>query len=106
MENREFVKVYCCGDCIHYDWKKHGCKLGACEEGKAQDHFFRDCPQGIHKDLKPVESVSETHGHWIGKPIAGYATVRCSNCKSAFLENKGIWKYCPDCGARMDEVAE
>lgn len=52
-------------------------------------------------DAEPVR-----HGHWLGKPIAGYATVRCSNCKSAFLENKGIWKYCPNCGAKMDEVSE
>lgn len=52
-------------------------------------------------DAEPVR-----HGHWLGKPIAGYATVRCSNCKSAFLENKGIWKYCPNCGTKMDEEAK
>lgn len=44
---REYVKVYCCGDCIYYNWKKHKCNRGASEEGKPQDHFYRDCPLGI-----------------------------------------------------------
>ena len=43
----EYVKIYCCGDCIHYNWKKHKCNRGATQEGKPQDHFFRDCPIGI-----------------------------------------------------------
>lgn len=47
---REYIKVYCCGDCIHYDWKKHRCRRGAHEEGKATDHFYRDCPEGIHTE--------------------------------------------------------
>lgn len=46
------------------------------------------------------------HGHWIGKPIAGYGTVRCSVCKSKFTNNTGRWNYCPSCGATMDEVVK
>lgn len=45
---REYVKIYCCGDCIYYDMKKHRCRLGAHEEGKPTDRFYRDCPMGIH----------------------------------------------------------
>ena len=45
---KEYVKIYCCGDCIHYNWKKHKCNRGAKEEGRAQDHFYRDCPIGIN----------------------------------------------------------
>ena len=48
---REYVKIYCCGDCIHYSWKKHKSNRGATEEGKPQDHFYRDCPIGIHKEI-------------------------------------------------------
>lgn len=40
-------------------------------------------------------------GKWIGKPIAGYSTVRCSCCEEVFLENEGKWNYCPNCGADM-----
>lgn len=59
------------------------------------------------EDIKsiPAADVKEVvHATWIGKPIAGYSTVRCSNCKSVFRENTGKWKYCPDCGAKMDKV--
>ena len=53
----------------------------------------------------PAADVREViHATWIGKPIAGYSTVRCSNCKSIFRENNGRWKYCPDCGAKMDKL--
>ena len=45
---REFVKIYCWGECVYYNWKKHKCNMGACEEGKATDNFYRDCPLGIN----------------------------------------------------------
>ena len=54
--------------------------------------------------MKHDESVK--HGHWIGKPLAGYSTVKCSVCGSAFVENNGKWKYCPWCGSKLDEVVE
>lgn len=57
---REYVKIYCCGDCVYYDWKKHRCKRGAKDDGTGREHFYRDCPVGIHIDEdKPKE---ETNG--------------------------------------------
>lgn len=53
-----------------------------------------------------VDAEPTRHGRWIGKPTAGYSTVRCSVCRDVFLENNGKWEYCPHCGARMDEVEE
>lgn len=44
---------------------------------------------------------AERKGTWIGKPIAGYCTVRCSVCGDVFLENSGKWNFCPNCGADM-----
>lgn len=52
-------------------------------------------------DTMPVVEDCK-HGHWIGKPLAGYCTVRCSYCKASFERNSGRWKYCPNCGAKMD----
>lgn len=43
----------------------------------------------------------ERTGHWIGRPIAGYCDVRCSECKSVFSSNSGKWNFCPECGVRM-----
>lgn len=47
--------------------------------------------------------IQVRRGKWIGKPIAGYATVKCSECGNVFLNNNGRWNFCPDCGARMEE---
>jgi hypothetical protein len=44
----EYVKIYCCGDCGYYDWKKHKCKRGAKDDDGSR--FFRDCPIGIHEE--------------------------------------------------------
>lgn len=52
-------------------------------------------------DAKPVK-----HGYWKGKPIAGYSDVRCSKCGNVFMDNTGKWKYCPNCGAKMDKVRD
>lgn len=41
------------------------------------------------------------YGEWIGKPIAGYGTVKCSVCKTTFNNNNGKWRYCPICGTQM-----
>lgn len=49
-------------------------------------------------DAEPVR-----HGHWKGKPIAGYGNVKCSVCGMFYSENSGLWNYCPHCGAKMTE---
>ena len=46
----EYVKIYSCGDCIQYHWKRHCCLLGAKDEGKPTDRFYRDCPLGICRE--------------------------------------------------------
>ena len=47
---KQYIKIYCCGDCVNYNWKKHCCKLGAHEEGKPSDSFYQDCPLGLHEE--------------------------------------------------------
>lgn len=54
-------------------------------------------------DAEDVEVKRVIHAHWKGKPLAGFTTVRCSACNSCFSGNSGRWKYCPNCGAKMDE---
>lgn len=48
---RQYIKVYCCGDCIYYNWKNHECNRGAHEEGEASDNFYQDCPLGLHEEV-------------------------------------------------------
>lgn len=58
--------------------------------------------QGLIDKAPTVEE--RKHGYWKGKPLAGYCTVRCSYCRVSFEGNSGRWKYCPECGAKMDGV--
>lgn len=51
--------------------------------------------------LPAADVVERVRGEWIGKPIAGYTTVKCSVCRSAFSANTGRWNFCPNCGADM-----
>lgn len=54
------------------------------------------------QQLPPVQSERKK-GYWIERPIAGCATVRCSVCTELFWKNRGIWNFCPNCGAEMEE---
>ena len=67
-------------------------------------HFLSgiETAREIIDDALTVDAELIRHGQWKGKPIAGYSTVRCSECGDVFLENSGRWNYCPNCGARMD----
>lgn len=51
-----------------------------------------------------MDTQEMRHGYWKGKPIAGYSTVRCSECGEVFMENNGKWNYCPNCGAKMENA--
>lgn len=57
----------------------------------------------IIDEAPTIEAEPTRHGRWKGKPIAGYSTVKCSECGCVFMENSGKWNYCPHCGAKMDE---
>jgi hypothetical protein len=56
-----------------------------------------------NQNVTPTIDATETrHGWWIDKPISGSAPMRCSACKRLFVCGEWYWKYCPNCGARMD----
>lgn len=53
--------------------------------------------------IEALKQPERKKGYWIGRLIAGYATVRCSVCTELFFENQGRWNFCPNCGAEMEE---
>lgn len=60
--------------------------------------------------VDPILKAEEVkHGHWINK---GFEPTRCSVCGITVDAINGIpwaiksFKYCPNCGAKMDEVEE
>ena len=59
-------------------------------------------------DMPAADVAPVVHGRWIGKPICGNDNCRCSECGSwhhihANLRGEIMQKYCPNCGAKMDE---
>lgn len=73
--------------------------------------------------MKLIDAEPVVHAHWEYKDIefayeGEFGAYVCSNCNRAFLDdlcqNNGAemvnggeeFKYCPYCGARMDEVVK
>lgn len=67
-----------------------------------EKNFFPAIVARALEEMPTPDVVAVTHAEWLGKPTAGYSTVICSRCKTFFRENRGKWKYCPNCGAKMD----
>jgi lipopolysaccharide biosynthesis regulator YciM len=57
-------------------------------------------------DAPTVDAVLVKHGKWIHEvrytidSLHSYQQYRCSECGMTYITNT---KYCPNCGARMDE---
>ena len=59
-------------------------------------------------DFKGVVFNRVKHGHWIYERLTNtnggsYSVVWCSNCQAHI---PWVTKYCPYCGAKMDEVED
>lgn len=70
--------------------------------GKAFD--FYDIDEIANAPTIDAETVR--HGHWIECPLRKYPKEHidvCSVCNSKALAK---YNYCPNCGAKMDEVSE
>ena len=59
------------------------------------------------KNAPAVDAVGVVHAKWVNTPLCGNDNCRCSNCGSwhnihANMRGEINYKYCPDCGSRMD----
>lgn len=54
----------------------------------------------VHSDgtIEPLQK----HGHWIGYPRF-LTDSQCSVCKETYVGDCRMFKFCPYCGAMMDE---
>ena len=55
----------------------------------------------IEKLIKQNALAPVVHAYWVGSANAQIGIVFCSNCKKTQPQTS---KYCPDCGARMDQL--
>ena len=71
----------------------------------AQDMYV--IGQGYVMDAPTIDAVPVVRGRWVGKtPETRHEYVyplnyKCSNC--GFLAKYDGWRYCPNCGAKMED---
>ena len=59
---------------------------------------IKKMPKGIIADVAPVR-----HGRRVEKEKYTFGIMYdCSLCENRILDNGHPWKYCPNCGAKMD----
>lgn len=90
---------------IYYDIeRKEWCRGFGSYDLKFVQQWFREELEVIEMDFEPVK-----HGRWIDTEpeycdcYAKNAHV-CSNCRDFYTLDWKYMKYCPNCGAKMDEV--
>lgn len=68
----------------------------------AFDEFASRIVPNIISNAPTIDAEPVVHGHWgnYEPDLDGY---RCSRCK---LVHRTCTTYCPNCGAKMDEVSE
>jgi hypothetical protein len=54
--------------------------------------------------METIEAEPAKHGKWTIEDLTpGTMRVKCSKCRiSRWMERGRFYKYCPNCGARMD----
>ena len=81
------IEVVYCADCNSYN----GVRCRACGTGDAID-MIEDAPAA---DVAPV-----VHGRWVSNGIPDSILSGCSAC--GFSCGASSFRYCPNCGARMN----
>lgn len=73
-------------------------------DGQGMWYVWRD---EIH-DIPTADVVEVVHAEWIKNWEIGWSA--CSHCGKGYLweDYKGVadWKYCPNCGAKIDSRRE
>lgn len=84
------------------------------EWGTPDERWIPEHEIGAMLDCFPAADVVEArHGRWLMTDAYPHR-IYCSNCYGTYaLDHWGIWidgslprAYCPNCGAKMDEVEE
>lgn len=76
------IAPFLVGNSVHYEWIA-----------------FRD----EVNQIPIIEAEPVKHAHWNDD---GYGFYSCSNCGYEWFERECCTKYCPECGAKMDEEGE
>lgn len=91
--------------------QKCGINVNKTELQKALMYDRKQYTQGF-EDGRKYEQEERGHGRWVKIKSDDWANAteyRCSECGKYRLAVNPVdynWNYCPNCGAKMDEVAE
>lgn len=78
------------------------------ERAEYDNNYRLIVPAEVIKDCPAADVAPIVHGWWIGAPLCGNDDCECSECGNwcnihVNLCGEAIQKYCPYCGAKMDE---
>ena len=85
--------------CDDFISRKFMCKLGATCIARRDGSGNLIAVRAI-KDLMPV-TIIRSKGHWINTKRGEISSFTCSECS---YNARVRYHYCPDCGAKMQEV--
>ena len=94
------------------------CCIVAFDERSGEPYVI-DIPQLLRRTTVSADVAPVVHGEWREDTDPADGDLRCTHCGIAWpkcvqkqIEEQGIWtlqtlfKYCPNCGAKMDKEAE
>lgn len=69
------------------------------------DTYDKSCIIGLLDELPTVDAEPVRHGNWMRRTneLKHPSWYSCSECGGQFNYK---WKFCPNCGAKMDEVED
>ena len=74
------------------------------------DTYDKACIIGVLEELPSVDVPDRKVGEWMPYEFGDYHWHKCSVCGKAdkYIDTIGesVRNYCPNCGAKMDEVEE
>lgn len=91
-KGRTYIKIYCCGDCVQYNWTRHRCSLGAHVNGNANDCFYLDCPFLKEEKEQAWIPVTERLPQY-GNYLVSFKTDEETDI-GTFDPETGLWSAC------------
>ena len=87
--------------------RKRAAAVKRSEDGVVRDYAQEERVREAYKSFKinapTVDAEPVRHGHWIE---AKYPLFTCSECGATYQDIGYGYNYCPNCGAKMDEVTD
>ena len=100
-----------CPTNVKYEF--HGMNMDIYKDfSPSEEYKMTEYEKGVlHGIIVGRRSVESKHGRWINKFVCSnnHIGLWCSECGKLFYNiptEDGEYNYCPNCGARMDEVEE